>query len=61
MKTLPHNCTPITANSKYIKGFIKTIRVQVDLKWDIGLNIYDNNIASKPVKKLEKSIKLFNE
>ena len=61
MKTFPHDCTPMKANSKYIKGFIKTIRGQVDLKWDIGLKIDDNNIASKPVKKLKKRIKLFNE
>ena len=50
----------MTQNNKYIKGFIKTIRGQVDLKWDIGQKL-DNDSPTKQVKKLNKRIKLFNE
>ena len=49
----------MTANRRYIKGFIKTISGQVDLKWDIGQKM-DDNTASQPVKKLKKRIKLIN-
>ncbi len=60
MKTCPHDGTTMPTNNSYIKGFIKTISGQVDLKWDIGQKI-DDNATSKPFKKLKKRIKLFNE
>jgi hypothetical protein len=60
MKTYPHDITSMPTNSRYIKGFIKTIRGQVDLKWDIGQKM-DDNTASIPIKKLKNRIKLFNE
>jgi hypothetical protein len=60
VKTCPHDSTTMPTNSRYIKGFIKTIRGQVDLKWDIGQKM-DDNTTSKPIKKLKKRIKLFNE
>ncbi|WP_288250348.1 hypothetical protein [uncultured Prochlorococcus sp.] len=50
----------MSTNNRYIKGFIKTIRGHVDLKWDIGQKM-DDNTAVKPIKKLKKRIKLFNE
>ena len=60
MKTCPHDSTTMSTNNRYIKGFIKTIRGHVDLKWDIGQKM-DDNTAVKPIKKLKKRIKLFNE
>jgi hypothetical protein len=50
----------MSTNNRYIKGFIKTIRGHVDLKWDIEQKM-DDNTAVKPIKKLKKRIKLFNE
>ena len=50
----------MAANNRYIKGFIKTIRGQVDIKWGIGQKL-DNNSSTKPIKKLNRRIKLFNE
>ena len=44
----------------YIKDFIKTIRGQVDIKWGIGQKLV-NNSSRKPIKKLNRRIKLFNE
>jgi len=51
--------TTMASKNRYIKGFIKTIRGQVDIKWGIGQNL-DNNSSSKPIKKLNRRIKLFN-
>ena len=50
----------MASNNRYIKGFIKTIRGQVDIKWGIGQKL-ENNSPSKPVKKFNRGIKLFNE
>ena len=47
-------------SKRYIKGFIKTILGQVDIKWNIGQEL-DNNLSIKPIKKLNRVIKLFNE
>ena len=47
-------------NKRYIKGFIKTIPGQVYIKWGIEKKP-DNNSSIKPIKKLNRSIKLFNE
>ena len=50
----------MASNNRYIKGFIKTIHGHVDIKWSVGQKL-DNNSSTKPIKKLNKRIKLFNE
>ena len=50
----------MASNNRYIKGFIKTIRGQVDIKWGIGQKL-DNDSSTKPIKKLNKRIKIFNK
>ena len=50
----------MASNNRYIKGFIKTIHGQVNIKWGIGQKL-DNDSSPKPIKKLNRRIKLFNE
>ena len=50
----------MAANNKYIKGFIKTISGQVDIKGGLGKRL-DNNSSPKPIKKLNRKIKQLNE
>ena len=39
----------MASNKRYIKGFIKTILGQVDIKWDIGEEL-GNDLSIKPSK-----------
>ena len=50
----------MASNNRFIRGFIKTILGQVYIKWGIGQKL-DNNSSIKPIKKLNRRIKLFNE
>ena len=54
-----HDNTTMASNNRYIKGSIKTIHGHVDIKWGIGQKL-DNNSSTKPIKKLNRRIKLFN-
>lgn len=49
----------MASNNRYIKGLIKTTLGQVDIKWGIEQKM-DNNSSTKPIKKLNRRIKLFN-
>ena len=50
----------MASKNRYIKGFIKTIRGHVDIKWGIGQKL-DNNSSTKLINKLNRRIELFNE
>ena len=50
----------MASNNWYSEILIKTIRGHVDIKWGIGQKL-DNNSSTKPIKKLNRRIKLFNE
>ncbi len=59
MYTCQHDNTNMASNNRYIKGLIKTTLGQVDIKWGIEQKM-DNNSSTKPIKKLNRRIKLFN-